>query len=230
MREKFPIVILVGGYGSRISKITKKIPKPMIKITSNPFLRDLVNYLIKFNFKKIYLLGFYKFNIIEKEFKNYKKNKISIECIKEKKKLGTGGALFFLKKKITKDFFLINGDTFFKLDYKKFLKFTSKNNSLVSIALTKRNKISNKLNGIKILKKNLISFSKEGNYMNGGIYYIKKKLLNEIKYKKISLENDIILKLIKKNKVSGKYFNDYFIDIGSYENLKLAKKEFLKKL
>ena len=66
--------------------------------------------------------------------------------------------------------------------------------------------------------------------MNGGIYYIKKKLLNEIKYKKISLENDIILKLIKKNKVSGKYFNDYFIDIGSYENLKLAKKEFLKKL
>ena len=49
------------------------------------------------------------------------------------------------------------------------------------------------------------------------------------KLSKNNLQN-IILKLIKKNKVSGKYFNDYFIDIGSYKNLKLAKKEFLKKL
>ena len=37
-------LILAGGYGSRLRKITKKIPKPLIKINKKPF----IFYLIKF--------------------------------------------------------------------------------------------------------------------------------------------------------------------------------------
>ena len=54
------IVILVGGRGFRIDKLTKKIPKPLIRIGSKPFLDQLISKLIKYNFKKIYLLCSYK--------------------------------------------------------------------------------------------------------------------------------------------------------------------------
>ena len=54
------IVILVGGKGTRISRFSSKIPKPLIKIGSKPFLDQLILKLIKYNFKNIYLLCSYK--------------------------------------------------------------------------------------------------------------------------------------------------------------------------
>ncbi len=52
--------------------------------------------------------------------------------------------------------------------------------------------------------------------MNAGIYYCNKKLLKYIKKNKISLENEIIPKLIKKNKVTGQIIkNKFFLDIGT---------------
>ena len=44
------IVILVGGRGFRIDKLTKNIPKPLIRIESKPFLDQLISKLIKYNF------------------------------------------------------------------------------------------------------------------------------------------------------------------------------------
>ena len=63
--------------------------------------------------------------------------------------------------------------------------------------------------------------------MNGGIYFIKKNYLKNLKYKMKSFENDFILNLIKEKKVSGIKFDGKFIDIGTPRNLKFAKKILL---
>ena len=42
------IVILVGGKGSRLGKLTKKNPKPLIKIKNKRFLDIILSKLIKF--------------------------------------------------------------------------------------------------------------------------------------------------------------------------------------
>ena len=49
-------LILVGGKGSRLGTITKKIPKPLLKINDKPFLDYLIKFLLKFKIKKIILL------------------------------------------------------------------------------------------------------------------------------------------------------------------------------
>ena len=64
--------------------------------------------------------------------------------------------------------------------------------------------------------------------MNAGIYYFKNSILKTIPKKKISLENLIIHNLIKKKKIKGKINMSQFIDIGTYENLYLGKKNFHK--
>ena len=43
------VVILVGGLGTRLGSITKRIPKPLIKINKVPFLDQLISKLIKYN-------------------------------------------------------------------------------------------------------------------------------------------------------------------------------------
>ena len=44
------VVILAGGYGSRISEYTKLIPKPMIKINKQPIIRHIINIYKKYGF------------------------------------------------------------------------------------------------------------------------------------------------------------------------------------
>ena len=42
------VVILAGGYGSRIAEYTNKIPKPMIKVGKKPIIEHLINFYSKF--------------------------------------------------------------------------------------------------------------------------------------------------------------------------------------
>ncbi|MDB9718835.1 HAD-IIIA family hydrolase [Candidatus Pelagibacter sp.] len=225
-------VILVGGKGSRLGPLTKKTPKPLIKINNQVFLDILLSKILKYNFNKIYLICSFK---KEKFFKIYH-NKIlhnsKIICIDEGSPKDTGGALYKIKKFIKNDFILINGDTYFDIDISRIIN-TKFKNSICTIAITKNNNnnLNHKINNIHINKKKIIQFSKiKTNLMNGGVYFFKKKIFKSIIEKKCSLENDILKRLIEKKKIHGIYFKEKFIDIGSHKTIKFLKKnkDFLK--
>ena len=67
------LVILVGGKGKRLGKITSHTPKPLIKIKNKKFLDILFSKFIKYNFNKIFLICSYK---KDKFFKFYNKKMI----------------------------------------------------------------------------------------------------------------------------------------------------------
>ena len=101
------------------------------------------------------------------------------------------------------------------------------------LALTNtKNSFNNKIiDNLKINKKNILSITTEKSYlMNGGIYILKSKILKNLKNKNLSLENDILKRLIKLKKIKAYYFNDRFIDIGSTKKLNFLKKnsDFIK--
>lgn len=224
-------VILVGGKGRRLGSITKKTPKPLIKINDLPFLKILLYKVCKYNFSKVYLICSYKSSHFVKEYHNKRILGVKIICLIEKKPKDTGGALYEIKNKIKSDFFLINGDTFFDIDYDSFYKYAKTKKTQICLALVKnKNYISNKkLNTISLSKNLVIEKSlKLKPVMNGGIYFFKNSFLDQIENKKISLENEIIKKNIKLKNVSGIIFKNYFIDIGLRKNLKIAKKDFKK--
>ena len=137
--------------------------------------------------------------------------------------MGTGGALYNLKKKKINDFILINGDSILSMNY---LTLIEKNKDKIgSISLTRNyNYKSNKKLANLFLKKNLVKFGSRNNLMNGGVYFFKKKILNYIYKKKFSLETDLLENLIKKEKINGSVFSNFFLDIGTSKNLKKAPK------
>ena len=225
--NKIDLVILAGGRGSRISKLTKKKPKPLIKFNNKHFISYLINYYSKYPFQKIFILAGYKGQQILKKFDKTITNGIEIDCIIEKKELGTGGALSQLKKKTSNNLIIMNGDSFIKTDLSD-LFINSKQKRMNYIYLTKNKTYqSNKiLSNLNINKKLYVNFN--GKLMNAGIYYLKNTILNKIPKRKVSLENSIIYDLIKKEKIKGKINNSKFIDIGTYKNLYFGKKNFHK--
>ena len=79
------VAILVGGKGSRLNKITKKTPKPLIKIDKKKFLEHLLIKLARYKFKNIFLLCSYKKNLFYKFYNNKRIHKSIIKCIDEGK-------------------------------------------------------------------------------------------------------------------------------------------------
>ena len=79
--KELNLVILCGGRGSRINKITNNIPKPIIKFNGIYFLQYLINFYSRYNFKTIYLLAGYKGEKIKKIFTENRLN------IKDSKKI-----------------------------------------------------------------------------------------------------------------------------------------------
>ena len=220
------LVILVGGKGKRLGKLTKKIPKPLIRINKKPFLDILLSKVISYEFNTIYLLCSYKKKIFFEKYHKTLLHKSRIICIDEGKQKDTGGALYKMRNIIKDNFFLINGDSFLDIDFNLISKI-SLNRAIGTIVTTnnKNYKGNSKMNNLKIDNQGFIKHSNnKTKLMNGGIYFFKKKIFDYVSNKKSSLENDILDKLIKKKKIKGLYSSNKFIDIGSIKNLNLLKK------
>ncbi len=214
------LVILAGGKGLRLRPLTNQIPKPMVKINGRPFLEKLILNFSKYNLKKIFILTGYKYQKIHSIFDKKVFNGVKIICIREKKIMGTGGALYTLKRKLHDGFFLMNGDTFLDIDLNFYYRKINKNR-IGHIFLSKKNKNLN--DRLSLDKKNNIIFSKKSSFISSGLYYFNKKFLKFVKNKPSSLEKDIIPKLIKKKMISGKKINSFFIDIGTKPDLNKFK-------
>lgn len=223
------VAIFVGGKGSRLGKITKKIPKPLIKINNRKFLDILISGFVRFDFKKIILLTSYK----SKNFINSYHNKIirntKITCIDEGKAKGTGGALINSLKKLDDFFLLCNGDTFMNINFYDFFLKAYKN-KIFNIITTKRGS-QKRFSHLKTKNKLITNFnSSSGKFINTGYYLVNKKKLLKQKIPNIpcSLENDILTNLAKSGECAFVNYDVNFLDIGIKKDLKIAHK-FLKK-
>lgn len=227
--KNIDLLILAGGRGSRIKNITNKIPKPLIKFNKKPILSFILQHVSKYNFNKIFILTSYKSQKIFKKYHNKFYNFTKIVCFKEKKRLGTWGAIFNIRKKIQKKFIVINGDTIFNSRLENLVKFKFKKEDMVMFISNNHSyKENNKLNSLKLNKQNNVILSKSSKFINSGQYYLSKKLLNKKNANKSSIENEIIPQLIKKKKIKGIIENKEIIDIGTRKNLIYAKKNISK--
>jgi D-glycero-D-manno-heptose 1,7-bisphosphate phosphatase len=225
MFEKIDLVILAGGYGTRIKAISKGIPKPILKLNNYTVLDYILMNFSKYKFRKIFIIAGYKGHLIKKKYNDKEYNLTKINVIIEKNPQGTATALNKIQSTCSKNFILVNGDTIFNIDLEDFYsKSKLVKNSIATIALceNKKNKYNKKLNYLT-LKNNKIRINNFGHLMNGGIYLINKKIFKYINNKTHSLENDVVIQLINKNKISGVFFKNFLIDIGTPKTFKQAK-------
>ena len=66
------VVVLAGGFGTRLSEYTDLIPKPMVSIGGKPILWHIMNSYAKFKHKDFYVACGYKAEVIKEYFLNYR--------------------------------------------------------------------------------------------------------------------------------------------------------------
>lgn len=229
-------LILAGGLGTRLRSAVKNVPKPMADINGQPFLHWQLEYLARQGIERVVLSVGYKSEKITSHF-GPKYLNMDIEYEDEAKPLGTGGAILNALKRIhTKDFFILNGDTFFPVDCNLMINIYRKNKHLALLMATfssdKDNRYgaldicseTQKLLGLKSAK------SKIGDNANGGVYLSNKKCWLELAPKvdlgvKLSFEDDLIPLFIKNGfSLMTHKFDAMLIDIGTPDDYIKARK------
>lgn len=127
-------VIMAGGEGMRLRPITEKIPKPMVDIGGMPLLERQIERLAKAGLNRIYLSVNYLSKVIEDHFGDGTCFGLEIRYLREKEKMGTGGALTLLPEKPTGPILVMNGDILTTSDFSSLNAFHSIHSAEITVA------------------------------------------------------------------------------------------------
>jgi len=196
------VILLAGGFGTRLSEYTKTIPKPMINICGKPMLFYIMKLYAKYGYKDFYVALGYRGKIIKKFF-NKKFFDWNINLIETGKNTMTGGRLKRLKKYIGKGTFMMTyGDGLSNLNLKKLLKFHKKNKKLVTLTAVRP---PARFGALK-LRGQRVSYFKEKSkldegWINGGFFVMEPEFLKFIKNDNTYLEREPLEKVTKKRQL-----------------------------
>ncbi|QWR77100.1 nucleotidyltransferase family protein [Candidatus Magnetomonas plexicatena] len=226
------IVILCGGVGSRLTPLISDRPKPMADINGKPFLDLVINYYRSFGAWRFILCTGHMSDFIENY---YKANTQDVEIVlsKENTPLGTAGGVKNAAKMIKSEpFFVINGDSFCKVDVSDFYAFHRRMSPSVSMAVTEVKDAHSYGSVIIDTSQRITGFMEKSEvsekaYINAGIYLFNNTdVLNLIPSEtKYSLEYDFFPKIAGSGAFYGYITNAPLFDIGTPERYERALRE-----
>ena len=219
------VIILSGGFGTRIAEYTSIIPKPMIRIGGKPIIEHIMEIYAKFGHKDFYLALGYKSEVIKEYFYNYaflnsnfqinlKDGKVTpfeknekdwtINLIDTGINTMTGGRLKRLKKFIGDETFLLTyGDAVTDLNINKVLEFHKKHGRLVTVTGVRPPARFGELT-INDLNE-VLEFKEKPNthagWINGGFFVMEPEFLDYIDGDQSILEKEPLETIAKENEL-----------------------------
>ena len=223
-------VILAGGKGTRLGSITQNIPKPMLPIAGRPFLDYLLEMIERHGYEDIILLGGYLGHVLEAAYDGRRIGGAIVRVLLEKAPLGTAGALTLTHEKLDPRFLMMNGDAFFDINLRALEQASRQSGATATLALRSVDNAARYGRVIESQGKIVAFMEKDPSrpgpgVINGGIYVLKREILDLVHEPPCSLEQDVFPALVPRGEIRGKEFDGYFLDIGLPETLEQGRRE-----
>lgn len=219
-------ILLAGGLGTRLRSVVSDRPKPMALINGRPFMEYVVHELAKAGITDMIFAVGYRGEIVQEYFGDGSRftapdgQRLTMQYAWEKELLGTAGAIRNAAEYITDEtFFVLNADTFYQIDYQRLCGIQKEKSLDMALVLRAVPDIT-RYGEARLKEGRLTAFNEKTaevrpGTINGGIYYMKRELLETITEGKVSLENEMIPRWLREERRLGGIVHDgYFIDIG----------------
>lgn len=224
------LVVLAGGYGTRLASVVSDRPKPMALVNGTPFISIMLDHVLSIGINKITILAGYKGEKILDFVRNTPRyNGVDVRIESHPK--GTAGAFFELVHESESTLFnwvVLNGDSMVDGGLKPFIeKCISK--SYQCALLSVPNQSENRFGVLECSTDGrLIRFNEKKQMkgpINAGVYYFTQAVcLAVTKVIPMSFEYNVFPEMIRNGiSINVVYFEKSFIDIGTPESLEAAQ-------
>ena len=195
------VVILAGGYGTRLAEETKIKPKPLVRIGDKPIIWHIMKIYSYFGINDFIICLGYKGHLLKNELNKIKGN-WKIVYVNTGLKTMTGGRIRKIKKYLKNDnyFCLSYGDGLSDVNIKKLINFHIKHKKTVTLTAVRYKNPKGVLNISKNRKVTAIK-EKPMEYINGGFFVLSKNVFKYLKNDKTIFEQDCLPKLTKINQL-----------------------------
>lgn len=224
------VFLMAGGLGTRLGALTKRVPKPMLRIGDKPILELILDDLLAQGFHRFSIAVNYRAELIERHFGDGGRWGADVRYLRETKRLGTCGALSLIADRPTESFLVINGDILAKLSYQEMLDAHEATGAAATLAV--RDYAVQVPFGVARMDgdgrvRELSEKPTERFAVNGGIYVLDPACLDLIPedtpFDMTQLLDDLLARGLR---VQGHRINDYWVDVGRASDLAQADADF----
>lgn len=230
IRSYLPIdtVIMAGGRGSRLQPLTDTIPKPLLKVGEKAIMEHNVDRLTMYGIDDFWFSIKYLGEQIVDYFDQEKYQNISIDYVWEDTALGTIGAVSKIKNFKHDVVLVTNSDILTNLDYEQFYLDFMKQDADFSV-VTIPYKVAIPYAVLETHDNQITSFKEKPTYTyysNGGIYLMKKSMLDYLPENSFFNATDLMEKIIESGKKVVSYpLVGYWLDVGKHEDFAKAQED-----
>jgi len=228
------VIILAGGFGTRLSEETDLMPKPMVQIGGYPILYHIMKIYSHYGYNDFIIALGYKGYIIKEYFANYFLHNadISIDLSTNKVEIlnsytedwkvtlvdtglntQTGGRIKRLQKFIgDKTFMLTYGDGVSNVNINNLLQFHKTHGKYATLtAVTPTGRFGNlEIGNNNNVKKFIEKPPGDGFWVNGGFFIFEPQIFNYIESDESILEKDVLTKLAKENQLMAYKYSGFW--------------------
>lgn len=243
------VVILAGGFGTRLSEETVVKPKPMVEIGGKPILWHIMKIYSFFGFNEFIICLGYKGYIIKEYFANYflhqsdvtfdlSNNSMEIHInssepwkvtlIDTGESTMTGGRLLRVKSYLDgKSFMMTYGDGVADIDLNNLIAFHKKHDKIATVTASQP---SGRFGALKIDADNSVSSFREkpsgdGSWVNAGFFVLNRDVFTYLKDDSTTFEHEPLQRLAKESQLKAFHHNGFWMPMD-----KLSDKMDLEKL
>lgn len=230
LRSYLPVdaVIMAGGEGRRLRPLTENTPKPLLKVGDKAIMEHNVDRLSLYGIDDYWFCVKYLGKQIEDYFGQGEAKNIHIKYVWETNPLGTIGAVSKIDD-FKHDYVLIaNSDLLTNLDYENFfLDFIEKDADFSVVTIPYKVNIPYAV--LEQENGNIVRFKEKPTYTyysNGGIYLMKREVLELLPRNSFFNTTDLMDLLINSSKKVVSYpLSGYWLDVGKHEDFEKAQRD-----
>jgi len=197
------VILLAGGFGTRLSEYTNAIPKPMVKIGDKPMLWHIMNLYSQYKYKNFVIALGYKGEIIKKYFSK-KVEDWNINLVDTGQKTMTGGRVKRLQEIIGNETCMLTyGDGLADINIDSLLAFHKKHGKMVTVSAVRP---PARFGAMKLEGDYVKSFKEKSQidegWINGGFFVLEPNFFNFIDGDDTYLEKEPLERAAQKNQLS----------------------------
>ena len=226
-------IIMAGGLGSRLKPMTDNTPKPLLRVGNKPIIDHNIDRLISFGIDDFHISVRYLGEQIESHITDRELHGVNFNFVWEKDALGTLGGATLIEEFKHEHILITNSDVLTTLNYEDFFLDFIRNDADMSV-VTIPYKVEVPYAVVDTEERFVTGFKEKPTYeyyCNGGIYLVKKQLLNLIPKGQFYNATDLMQYVIAKSmKLVSFPIRDYWLDVGKPEDFSKANEDikFLK--